>query len=130
VRFGELKGLTSLPIPRLAEQFRNEEVLTVLPVRDAAVSSESVLVATHAMLAILTALDVPPGEWMTRWATWDTVLVHDPGTPSGDDGVYRLAIRIGNQTFEAKLAGEPGRRALRDFVVALRMSHPMRSAGH
>ncbi len=33
VRIGDLDGLTSLPIEPLSERFRNEEVLTVLPVR-------------------------------------------------------------------------------------------------
>jgi hypothetical protein len=125
VRFGELKGLTSLPIPRLVEQFRNEEVLTVLPVRDALAARESLLVATRPKLAVLTTLAVPAGEWVTWWAPWDAVSVAEPTTPPAEqDDLHRLTIVIGGQTFHAALRGEAGRKALRDLVAAIRTSRP------
>ena len=71
VRIGELRGLTSLPIHRVREQFRYEEVLTVLPVRDAGTGRETLFVATRPTLALLTAVRVPPGHWTTRWARWE-----------------------------------------------------------
>ncbi len=123
MRFGELRGLTSLPIHRLRDQFRYEDVLTVLPVRDAATSSESLFVATRAVLAILTTVRVPRGHWMTRWAPWGSVqIVDQSGPPGPDDDVYRLRVLVGGQMFHAQLTGETGRLALRDFVIAVRSS--------
>lgn len=125
VRFGELKGLTSLPIPALREQFRYEDVQTVLPVQDGATAYETIFVATRTMLAVLTALRVPPGQWMTRWAPWDSVRLVDPTVASGQDqDVFRLDVLVGSQTFHAQLRGETGRKALRDFVVAVRWAQP------
>jgi len=124
VRLGELRGLTSLPIPAIHEQFRNEEVLTVLPARDAATARETIFVATRSQLAILTALHDPPNTWVTRWAPWDSVAVSAPAAASGEDGVFRLEIVVGSQRFLAALRGEVGRRAQRDFVATVRMSHP------
>jgi hypothetical protein len=129
VRFGELRGLTSLPIRALREQFRYEEVLTVLPVQDGVTGRETLLVATRTMLALLTALRVPRGHWMTRWAPWDTVAIADPAAPPGqDDDVFRLTVLVGGQMFHAQLRGEPGRKALRDFVVAVRTMRPKKAA--
>ena len=129
MRFGELKGLTSLPINLVRDQFRYEEVLTVLPVWDAATSRETLFVATRPMLALLIPVRVPPRHWMTRWAPWDWVSITDPGAPSGEeDEVYRLSVLVGNQTFNAQLLGEPGRKALRDFVMAMRMSQPRKAS--
>ena len=127
VRFGELRGLTSLPINRVHDQFRYEEVLTVLPVLDAA-SRETLLVATRPMLALLIPVRVPPRHWMTRWAAWETVSITDPGAPPGEDDVYRLDVLVGSQTFQAQLRGERGRKALRDFVMAMRLSQPRAAA--
>lgn len=128
MRFGELKGLTSLPINLVRDQFRYEEVLTVLPVWDAATSRETLFVATRPMLALLIPVRVPQRHWMTRWAPWDVVRIADPGAPPGqEDEVYRLSVMVGNQTFGAQLHGEPGRKALRDFVAAMRMSQPRKA---
>ena len=129
MRFGELKGLTSLPINRVRDQFRYEEVLTVLPVWDAATSRETLLVATRPMLALLIPVRVPARHWMTRWAPWEWVSIVDSGTASGlDDDVYRLRLLVGNQTFDAQLRGETGRKALRDFVGATRLLQPRKTA--
>lgn len=129
MRFGELRGLTSLPINRVVDQFRHEEVLTVLPVWDEATSRETLLVATRPMVALLIPLHGLAGQWMTRWATWDAVSIADPGALSGQDrDVYRLRVLVGGQAFQAQLRGEAGRKALRDFVVAIRLSQPRRSA--
>jgi hypothetical protein len=129
VRFGELKGLTSLPVNRVRDQFRYEVVSTVLPVWDGANSRETLLVATPPMLALLTPVRVPPGHWVTRWAPWDRVTIADPGSPWGqDDDVYRLGVLVGTQQFNVQLRGEVGRKALRDFVVAFRLSQPRNAA--
>jgi hypothetical protein len=129
VRFGELKALTSLPIKEIHDQFRYEEVLTVLPVLDDAASREALLVATRPMLALLIPVRVPPRHWMTRWAAWETVSMSDPGaTPGQPDDVYRLDVLVGRQTFHARLRGERGRKAMRDFVMAVRLSQPRSSA--
>jgi len=128
VRLGELKGLTVLPIPAVHEQFRNEEVLTVLPAHEATTSHETLLVATRPKLAILTALHEPPGRWVTRWASWDSVAVSEPGALAGQEDVYRLDIYVGGQRFVAALRGEIGRKARRDFVVVVRLSHPAQHA--
>jgi hypothetical protein len=129
MRFGELRGLSTLPVKRLVEQFRNEDVLTVLPVRGGASALESLLVATPTALAVLTSLPGPPGQWMTRWAPWDSVRVSQPPAPPGQPpDVARLEIHVGGQVFLAWLQGEAGRRALRDFVVAVRSPHRTPSA--
>jgi hypothetical protein len=125
VRFGELRGLTSLPIDRLRDQFRHEDVLTVLPLVDAATGRETLLVATRQSLAVLIPVRVPPGEWMTRWAPWDTVAIPEP--PTSVDEVHQLTVLVGSQRLGASLQGEPGRRALRDFVAALRMARPAKA---
>lgn len=123
MRFGDLEGLTSLPVGRLRERFRYEEIVTVLPARVEGTGHDAILVATRPMLAILTAIPEgsPPGEpWMTSWAPWDSVrFLHDaePGWDADDE--YRLTVLVGGLTFHARLAGESGRRALRDFVVAV-----------
>jgi hypothetical protein len=129
VRFGELRGLSSLPIPRLREQFRYEEVLTVLPVRDAETARETLLVATRANLAILTTVPMLRGQWMTRWSPWEAVSIADdpaPGTPGQQS--YRLMVLVRGQRFRAELVGEAGRKALRDFIVAVRTSQPTHRA--
>ena len=130
MRIGELRGLSSLPIPLLRDQFRNEEVLTVLPVRDAATSRETLFVATRTKLAVLTVLPMPHGHWVTRWAPWDSVSVAElAGPPVQDVDVYELGIRVSGQLFHARLRGEAGRIAIRDLVAAIRTSqatHPAR----
>ena len=123
MRLGELRGLTSLPIPAVHEQFRNEEVLTVLPAHEAATARETLFVATLPHLAILTALQTPLGRWVTRWAPWDSVAVSEPAVFAGQEDVHRLDVFVAGQRFLVALPGEVGRKARRDFVVAVRMSH-------
>jgi hypothetical protein len=125
VRFGELKGLTSLPIHRVRDHFRYEEVLTVLPVRDAITSREILLVATRPALASLAVLPVPRGHWMSRWTAWNEVAISIPEAPLvQDEEDHRLIVTLGRQQLYARLQGEMGRRALRDFVVAVRTAQP------
>lgn len=127
MRFGELRGLTSLPIHRVRDRFRYEEVLTVLPVQEVVTSRETLLVATRATLAVLSAVRVPRGHWVTRWAPWGTVRITIPEEPPDQDvEVFRLVVAVGRQEFLAELPGESGRRALRDFVVAFRTAQPTR----
>jgi hypothetical protein len=83
VRFGELRELTSLPIQRVRDQFRYEEVITVLPVQEAVTSRETLLVATRPKIAMQTAVRVPRGHWISRWAPWDVVSLADPVAPPG-----------------------------------------------
>lgn len=122
MRFGDLEGLTSLPIEQLRDRFRNEEVLTVLPARDSLTSRDSLLVATRSMLAILTGETAPTSGWMTRWAPWDGVHFADMGATVEGDDVFFLTIVVDRVRFHAELRGEAGRRALRDFVVAVEAS--------
>ena len=128
VRFGELRGLSSLPIPGLRDQFRYEEVLTVLPVHEAASSRETLFVATRPKLAILTSLPLLRGQWMTRWAAWEAIAVTEAVAPPGPLDEYRLDVLIGGQVFHAQLRGESGRKALRDFVIAVRTSQAAQHA--
>ncbi|MFV2063647.1 MAG: hypothetical protein ACC726_09055 [Chloroflexota bacterium] len=121
MRFGDLEGLTSLPIDRVRHRFRHEDVLTVLPVSGNATGLTSLLVATSSGLAIVTAdKDPESGHWSTRWEPWDEVRFTDegeaaPDAPAQYDG---YAVHIGALTFHAQLAGPAGARALRDFVIA------------
>ncbi len=122
MRFGDLEGLTSLPIDQVRDRFRNEEVLTVLPVHDEVGSRDSLLVATTTMVAILTGEPDPSRGWMTRWAAWDAVRFADMGAAAGRDDEFFLTIVIDRVRFHAELHGETGRRGLRDFVVAAQAS--------
>jgi hypothetical protein len=130
VRFEELAAVTSLPIDKISHSFRNEDVLTVLPVFTDEEHYETLLVATRTTLAIVTGeVGERGGRWMSRWAAWDSVGVSDPDLPPGaEDDVYRLTVQVGGQDFSAQLPGEAGRRALRDFVVAVQRSQPTGSA--
>jgi hypothetical protein len=86
---------------------------------------ETLLVATRARLAILIVVPFPRGHWMTRWAPWASVSVESPMPPEAhDEAAHGLDIRVGGRLFQARLRGESGRTALRDFVVALRTTHP------
>ena len=121
MRFGDLVGHTSLPIEFVRHRFRNEHVVTVLPVRGNVARQESLLVATSLNLAVVTAdADSRSGHWMTRWAPWQSVTLVDDGevAPATKDGQYSLTVHVGRLTFHARLSGIAGRRAVRDFVVA------------
>ena len=120
MRFGDLQGLTDLPVEHVRHRFRNEEVITVLPVRGSA-GRQSLLVATPSKAAVVIG-EAPVSEyWMTYWAPWDTVrIVDDQAT---DDGLYGLTLSVGRLMFDAQLSGREGQRALRDFVVAVQSRH-------
>lgn len=117
--FGDLEGLAALDIEQLGHRFRNEEVLTVLPVRVAGSAQDGLLVATPTMLAILVMETAPAAGWMARWAPWDVVRFADMGAPISGEEEYFLTIVVHRARFHANLHGEAGRRALRDFVVAV-----------
>ena len=116
MHFGDLRGLTSLPVEHVRHRFRGEEVIAVLPVRTVA-GRQSLLVATPSKAAVVIG-EAPASEhWMTYWAPWDTVrIVDDLAT---DDGMYGLTLSVGRLTFDAQLLGREGQRALRDFVVVV-----------
>ena len=100
----------------MERRFRNEEIITVLPAR-AGGGRPSVLVATPLMAAVVIGGSADSDHWMTYWAPWDSVeIVGDQAT---DDGDYGLTLLIGRLTFDARLQGLAGQRALRDFVVAV-----------
>ena len=123
MRFEDLEGLTSLPIAGIRQQFRNEDVISVLPVSGDGAGRDSLLVATPSKLAILTGEAGPASDhWMTHWAPWDSVRLvdEDEAVPEADeDGTYRLAVHVGGLTFQASLAGPAGKRVLVAFIVAV-----------
>lgn len=125
MRFRNLRGLTSLPIERILRQFRNESVVTVLPVSDEGGGRDSILVATPSALALVTGDAGPRSDhWMTQWAPWDVVRLTDeaeamPEPDVNADEEYRLTVLVGGRRFAARIRGELGRKALRDFVVAV-----------
>ena len=120
MRFGDLPGLTSLPVDHVEHRFRNERVITVLPVR-AAAGRDSLLVATPTKAAVVIGEAQAGEQWMTYWAPWDTVrIIDDQAT---DDDTYGLTLSVGRLTFDAQLPGREGQRALRDFVVVVQSRH-------
>lgn len=122
MRFRNLAGLTSLPIDAVKHRFRNEQVLTVLPVRGGIAGRDSILVATPTELTVVTRDPRRSDRWMTMLAPWDVVRLEDAARHPDDD-VHRLDIHIGNLTFHAALAGPKGKRGLADFVIAARAQH-------
>lgn len=122
MRFGDLDGLTGLPIERVRHRFRHEEVITVLPVSEDIAGRDSLLVAIPDKLAVVTGdADPDSHHWMTRWAPWDTVRLADEGetTPHPEQKGYGLTVYVGGLTFHARLMGPIAQRSLRDFVVAV-----------
>lgn len=112
--FGDLQGLTTLPLEHVRHRFRGEEVITVLPARTSA-GRQSLLVATPSKAAVVVGETAASEQWMTYWASWDAVqIVDDRAT---DEGVYGLTLSVGRLMFDAQLWGREGQRALRDFVV-------------
>jgi hypothetical protein len=122
MRFGQLKGLSGLPLGRVRRQFRNERVVAVLPVREDRTSCESLLVATSTALVVLTATEEgAAGHWMTRWAPWDVVRFMDdaePGTARGARDEHRPMVLVDRGAFHVRVPGEIGKRALREFIAA------------
>jgi hypothetical protein len=116
MQFADLDGLTPLPVEHIEHRFRNEEVITVLPLLGRA-GQPSLVVATPSKAAIVVG-EVPPSEhWMTYWAPWDTVAFVD--NPASEEDIHGLTVLIGRMAFDVQLPGPPGQRALREFVVTV-----------
>jgi hypothetical protein len=122
MRFRNLKGLTSLPVDAVKHRFRNEQVLTVLPVYGDVAGRDSLLVATPSELTVVSRDPRRSDRWMTTLAPWGVVRL-DEAASHPDDDIHRLDIHIGNLTFHAALAGPKGQRGLSDFVMAARAQH-------
>ena len=120
MRFEDLHGLTALPVDHVERRFRNEEIITVLPAR-AAGGQPSVLVATPPKAAVVIGGTLGSEHWMTYWAPWESVRIL--GDHETENGVYGLTLLIGRLTFDARMRGSDGQRALRDFVVAVQSHH-------
>jgi hypothetical protein len=123
MRFLTLRDQTVLPVERIRDQFRNEEVRSVLPARLEDGTADSLLVATTSALAIITGTaDSRRGGWMTRWAPWDAVRLADRIETRHEAGrdVHHLAVVVDRLRFESYLRDEIGFRAMRDFVEAAR----------
>jgi hypothetical protein len=114
MRFGDLQGLTGLPVEHIRHRFRNEDVITVLPASGTE-GRQTLLVATPSKAAVVVG-EAPSSEhWMTFWAPWDAVRIVDDH--ASDDGSYGLTLSVGKMILDAHLSGVSGQRALRDFVV-------------
>jgi len=120
MRFRNLEGLIDLPIDAVKHRFRNEHVLTVLPVHGAFAGRDSLLVATPTELLIVTADTRRRDRWMTSIAPWAVVRLE---AVESEAGIHRLAVHVGNLTFHAELWGPKGEKALRDFIIAARAQH-------
>lgn len=115
MRFRNLSGLIDLPIDAVEHRFRNEPVLTVLPVHGVITGRDSLLVALPTELAVLTADTHRPDGWMQSFVPWEVVGL---GVIRSGSGTHRLNVYVGTMTLLAELWGPMGERALRDFVVA------------
>jgi hypothetical protein len=120
--------LTSLPIEPIGRQFRSEDVRAVLPVRIAARTTEALLVATRSALAIVVPAKVATTPWKVHWASLETIRISDGTDPWTEWFIdeYQLFVDVGRVRFESHLAGDMGRRVLRDFVAAV-WTRPARS---
>jgi hypothetical protein len=115
MRFRNVAGLVDLPIYAVEHRFRNEPVLTVLPLRGAIAGRDALLVALPTEIAIIIADPERRDGWTTYLAPWEVVQV---GAVESTAGVHRLAVRIDSLALLAELWGPKGEQALRDFVVA------------
>jgi hypothetical protein len=115
VRFRDTAGLIDLPIYAVEHRFRNEPVLTVLPVRGAIGGRDALLVALPTELAVIIADPERRDGWMTYLAPWEVVSLWQVGSEAG---CHRLAIRIDSLVLQAELWGPKGQRALRAFAIA------------
>ena len=112
MRFRNAAGFVDLPIYAIEHRFRNEPVLTVLPVRGAIGGRDALLVALPTELAVIIADGELRDGWMTYLAPWDVVA---PGEVTSENGIHRLDIHIDSLVLQAELWGPRGERALRDF---------------
>lgn len=115
MRFRNTAGLVDLPIYAVEHRFRNEPVLTVLPVRGAIGGRDALLVALPTELAVIIADPALRDGWMTYLAPWEVVVV---GEVVSEDGIHRLAVHVDSLALQVELWGPKGARALQDFVVA------------
>jgi hypothetical protein len=115
MRFRNLEGLIDLPIEAVEHRFRNEPVLTVLPVHGVITGRDSLLVALPAELAVVTADAHHRDRTMESFVPWEVVGL---GVIRSESGIHRLNVYVGTLTLEAELWGPRGERALRDFIVA------------
>lgn len=122
MQFDRLRGMTALPADRLESAFRDEDVLSVLPVSEPGSGVATVLVATPRKLGVATLRRLAGrSRWITRWAPWDAVRVSGhPARADGPGGSNGAAVMIGTRGFRAVLGGTSGRGALRDFVRSAR----------
>ena len=114
MRFRNLEGLTDLPIDAVRHRFRNEPVLTVLPVHGAITGRDSLLVAMPDHVAVITADPRRRDGWMTSLVPWEAIGL---GVIRAESGIYRLNVYVGRLTLEAELWGPMGERAMQDFIV-------------
>jgi len=114
VRIRNVAGLVDLPIYAVEHRFRNEPVLTVLPVRGAIAARDALLVALPTELAVLIADPELRDGWTTYLAPWEVVTV---GEVESEDATHRLAVRIDSLVLHVELWGPKGERAMRDFVT-------------
>jgi len=115
MRFRNLEGLIDLPIDAVEHRFRNEPVLTVLPVHGVITGRDTLLVALPTELAVATADMHRRDGWMLSFVPWEVIGV---GVIRAESGIHRLNVYVGTLTLQAELWGPKGERALRDFIVA------------
>jgi hypothetical protein len=114
VRFRNAAGLVDLPIYAVEDRFRNEPVLTVLPVRGAIAARDALLVALPTEVAVIIGDRERRDGWMTYLAPWEVVEV---GDIHSENGSHHLVVRIDSLVLNVELWGPKGERALRDFAV-------------
>ena len=114
MRFRNVAGLVDLPIYAVEHRFRNEPVLTVLPVRGAIAARDALLVALPNELAVLIADPQRRDGWTTYLAPWEVVTL---GEVESENATHRLAVRIDSLVLHVELWGPRGERALHDFVT-------------
>ena len=115
MRFRNLEGLIDLPIDAVRHRFRNEPVLTVLPVHGVVTGRGTLLVALPTELAVVTADRGGGEDLMISYVPWEVIGI---GVIRSDSGCHRLNVYVGTLTLQAELWGPSGERALRDFIVA------------
>ncbi|MEX1294909.1 MAG: hypothetical protein AB1Z67_01940 [Candidatus Limnocylindrales bacterium] len=115
MRFRNLKGLTDLPIEAVQYRFRNEPVLTVLPVQGVISGRSSLLVALPNELAVVTTDTQRRDGWMSSYVPWEAVGL---GVIRSESATHRLNVYVGSLTLLAELWGPTGERALQDFIIA------------
>ena len=114
MRFRNVAGLVDLPIYAIEHRFRNEPVLTVVPVRGAVAGRDALLVALPTELAVVIADSERRDGWMTYLAPWEVVMA---GRIESEHGIHRLTVRIDSLVLQVELWGPKGERALRDFAL-------------